>query len=151
MMGVGYTLHYYAFKNGIADENDIVDTQALKKQAQANKQKYKTGNGFLDKWLDFGGGYYGSVAMIKLIFIELGQIAGFISNWQGLDNFIDDIGIGMLINFFVEQIQNFVAAIIWPVDYLNEYSILQCGIFVAITYFVYEVSRRLARENLNHS
>ena len=149
MLVVGYGLHYFAFKTGIADEHDKVKTDTLKKRAKDNKKNYKTGNGFLDKWLDFGGGYYGGIALIKLILIELGQIEEFISNWQGLDNFINDIGVGMLISFFVEQITNFVAAIIWPTDYLSRFSIEKVAIFVGITYLAYEFSRKLARHKVN--
>lgn len=148
-LGIGFALHYYAYKRGMQDEFDVVKTKTLKKDEKGKKKDYKTGNSFLDKWLDFGGGYYGVIAMIKLIFIEFGQIKDFIADWQGLDHFIDQIGIGMLVNFFVEQIMNFVAAISWPADYFGRFSFEQVVIFFVATYVCYEVSRKLARKKID--
>ena len=148
-IGVGYGLHYYAYKRGMQDEFDVVNTKALKKDASGKKKDYKTGNGFLDKWLDFGGGYYGVIAMIKLIFIELEQIKDFIADWQGLSHFIGEIGIAMLVNFFIEQIMNFVAAISWPADYFGRFSFEQVAIFFVVTYVCYNVSRKLARNKID--
>lgn len=147
----GYLLHKVAYKKGIADENDLVKTKALKKDSEGKKREYKTGNTAVDKWLDFGGGYYGIVALIKLIFIELEQIGEFIMNWPGMNEFINDLGIGTIINFFVEQFRNFVAAITWPVDYLGRYEILEIAIFIGVTYYAYNYSRKLARAKLNES
>ncbi|RUO26861.1 hypothetical protein CWE09_09280 [Aliidiomarina minuta] len=80
--------------------------------------------------------------MIKLLLIELDQLSEFIADWQGLDNFIDSIGIGMLVSFFVEQIMNFVQAIIWPSDYVSRFAIEKVAIFVLITYIAYNISRK---------
>lgn len=148
-IGVGYVLHYYSYKKGLQDEFDIVKTKTLKKDTNGNKKDYKTGNGFLDKWLAFGGGYYGVIAMIKLIFIELGQIKDFIADWKGLNHFIDQVGIRMLVNIFVEQIMNFVAAIAWPTDYFGRFSFEQVVIFFVVTYLCYESSRKFARKKIN--
>lgn len=149
MLMVGFGLHYYAFKNGIADENDEVHTDSLKKQSDLEDDDYKTGNGFLDKWLEFGGGYYGCMALIKFIFLEIAEIGEFIADWQGLDNFINAIDIPMIVNFFVEQFLNFIFASIWPVNYLQEYSIYECAVFVGVTYLVYKATGKLARQKFN--
>lgn len=146
---LGFALHYYAFKRGLGDEHDVVSTKYLKKTYKDQQQDYKTGNGFLDKWLAFGGGYYGIIAFIQLIFIELNQVQEFIADWQGFSAFIQSLGMGTLINILIEQIMNFVAAICWPVDYLSRFSIAEIGVFVAITYFAYSYSRRLARARLD--
>lgn len=149
VFALGFVLHYYAFKRGIADQFDKVKTEALKKGADGKKKDYKTGNGLLDKWLDFGGGYYGIIAFIQLIFIEIEEIQAFILGWTGLDDFLQGLGISTLISLFIEQIMNFVQAISWPAHYLGRYSILQIAIFIALTYLVYTLSRKLARARLN--
>ena len=151
IFGISFCLHYLAYHRDIADEFDVVKTKSLKKDKTGKKRDYKTGNTLLDKWLDFGGGYYGIVALLHLVFIELAQIKEFISGWQGLSAFIDDLGIGTIVNFFVEQFMNFVAAICWPVDYLSRFSIFEIAVFIAITYVVHEMARKLARKEINKS
>ena len=148
VFAVGFALHFYAYKRGLGDEFDEVKTKTLKKDARGKKRDYKTGNGFLDKWLDFGGGYYGIIAFIQLIFIEIAQVRDFIADWDGLSAFIDSLGIGMLINMLIEQIMNFVAAICWPVDYLEQFSIAEIAIFICITFVFYKVSQRVAKTKL---
>ena len=86
------------------------------------------------------------MALVKLVFIEIGQVQSFFESWKGTGQFIDSIGFNLLVAFFVEQIQNFVAAIIWPTDYLSRFSILECAVFIAVTYGVYNGAKRLAKE-----
>ncbi|BDX04798.1 hypothetical protein [Planctobacterium marinum] len=148
VFAMGFALHFYAYKRGLGDEFDEVKTKTLKRDAQGNKRPYKTGNGFLDKWLEFGGGYYGIIAFIQLVFIEIGQVRDFISDWSGLSDFIDSLGIGMLIRILIEQIMNFVAAICWPVDYLEQFSLTEIALFICITFVFYKFSQRVARAKL---
>lgn len=146
---VSYWLHKWAFEKGLADEGDFVTTKKLKKAAKERGEKYKTGHAILDKWLAFGGGYYGIVALIKLIFIELTQFWQFITDADAIHEFFSTLGLGTLIQFLVEQIKNFVAAIIWPVDYIDRWSVLQIAIFIAITWGIYNYARKFARLKLN--
>ncbi len=149
VFGIGYGLHYVAYLKGLGNKHDVVKPENLKKRVKQKNGKLKTGNSFLDKWLEFGGGYYGSIALIHLIFIELAQIKEFIADWPGGTEFINGLGINTLVTFFIEQIMNFVAAISWPVDYLGRYSIAQIAIFIGITYLAYQVSRKIARTQVN--
>lgn len=141
-----YFLHYYAFKDGIEDEKNEV-THSYESD-DGTSDKYGTSNPILIKWLHFGGGYYGVVAFVKLLFIEFAQLKGFVSDWQGLDQFIAALGLQTIINFFVEQMKAFVQAIIWPTHYLSTFSILHCAIFVISTYALYLLSKHWARKKI---
>lgn len=147
-------LHYLAFKRGVLDRDSIhadVD-DALNEDWENNwKDSGSERNPMLKKWLEFGGGYYGTVAFVKLIFIEFGQFIEFVKGWQGLEAFLPDSKggwintlIDLVVSFFVNQIQNFVEAISWPAYYLSNFSILHCGIFVSATYGLFYVSQRVA-------
>ncbi|MBE1299242.1 MAG: hypothetical protein GJ680_04970 [Alteromonadaceae bacterium] len=149
VFAIGYGLHYFAYLRGLANEDDVVQSSYLEKTVDGKKQKYKSGNTFIDKWLDFGGGYYGVVAVVTLLFIEIGELRQFIADWQDLDTFIQSLGIGWLINFFIEQFMNFISAAIWIVHYIGDYSAFQVGIFIGATYVAYNISRKLARAQVN--
>ena len=145
---IGYFLHYFAYRKGLGDhKGEVVRPKKSDEQGKEMLKQAAT-NPFLKKWMDFGGGYYGIVAFVKLVLIELNQLKNFVADWDGSRQFSDLLSINTLISFFIEQIQNFVAAIIWPTDYLREYSILQCAIFVAVTYAFYEGSKIMARNRL---
>lgn len=146
---IGYGLHYFAYLRGLANEDDVVQSSYLEKTVNGKKQKYKSGNTFIDKWLDFGGGYYGVVAVVTLLFIEIGELRQFISEWQDLDTFVQSLGIGWLINFFIEQFMNFISAAIWIVHYIGDYSAVQVAIFIGATYAAYNIARKLARVQVN--
>ncbi|XOV78189.1 MAG: hypothetical protein ACFHVJ_14745 [Aestuariibacter sp.] len=141
----GFCLHCIGYVRELADENYALQTKLLRKLVKGRKLNYRTGNSVFDKWMDFGGGYYGTMAFIQFIFIELEQIRDFLADFPGVNEFIQSLGIGTIINFFVEQIMNFVAAIIWPVEYLERYDLTQMAILIGFTYLAYEVSRKLAK------
>lgn len=158
----GYILHLMAYRKGwedVDDDDDFdiekeldLDVEAELEEDLAQfdhdkvKSKYSRGDGntFLDKWMDFGGGYYGTVAFVELVFIELGQFKNFIVNFPGVSTFVDSLGIDFLVAFFVEQMMNFVAAIIWPTDYIAKFSILHVAIFIGVTWLLYEQARKFA-------
>lgn len=146
VFAASYGLHYLAYQRGLNDENDEVTKATIKSNEDNTRIGKLFSNPLVNKWLDFGGGYYGIVALVKLVFIEIGQVQSFFESWDGTGQFIDSIGFNLLVAFFVEQIQNFVAAIIWPTDYLSRFSILECAVFIAVTYGVYNGAKRLAKE-----
>ena len=149
VFALGFALHYIAYMKGLGDDADIVKTKQLKVDESGNKRKYKTGNALIDKWLEFGGGYYGIVAFIHLIFIEINQIREFLVEGPGFVEFIQSLGIGTLISFLIEQIMNFVAAIVWPVSLLGRFSIIEVAVYIVATYYMCEWSRKLARRQVN--
>ena len=146
---VSFGLHYFAFGKEIQNDNDEIKTSELKKDEHGNKLKYKTGNVLLDKWLDFGGGYYGTVAMVKLLLNEFNQISSFISDWDQSREMLSNFGIQTLVEIFVQQFINFADAISWPKDYFGHYQVSHVLIFVVATYLTYEMSRRFARKKIN--
>lgn len=144
-----FALHFFAYKKGWGD--DEIKRNSDKDEYFDHDRKSILTNPFINKWLGFGGGYYGIVAFVKLVFIEFGQFTAFVKEWQGMEEFADSLGLGTLIGFFVEQMQNFISAIIWPTYYLRTYSIFECAIFVIATYFIYECSKKLAVKKVRAS
>jgi hypothetical protein len=68
------------------------------------------------KWMEFGGGFYGVVALFTYALVELGEIRDLFANFGDL--FRGDL-VRMIVQFFVESLKNFVTAITWPVYWLE--------------------------------
>ncbi len=89
--------------------------------AQKDKKQRQKIDPVMDKWLRFGGGFYGLVALYTWILIELGDVANFLSGlWDVLISLKPGAIIGLLLELFIESIMNFVAAIAWPAYWLAE-------------------------------
>ena len=69
-----------------------------------------------NKWIAFGGGFYGVVALFTYALIEIGEIREFFSNFNEL--FRGEL-IPMIVNFFIESLKNFITAITWPAFWLR--------------------------------
>ncbi|TGD71091.1 hypothetical protein E4634_19805 [Mangrovimicrobium sediminis] len=93
---------------------------ALKK-SQKDKNNSNKVDPALGKWLRFGGGFYGLVALYTLLVIELVDVFRFLA---GLAELVIDLRlgavVGLAIEFFVNAIMNFVTAIAWPAYWLAD-------------------------------
>lgn len=67
-----------------------------------------------NKWLKFGGGFYGVVALMTFGIIEGGEILGFFANFRDNLRVLGDFNIGLLIEVFIDQLMNFISALAWP-------------------------------------
>jgi len=72
-----------------------------------------------NKWLSFGGGFYGLVAVLTYIIVEAQEIFDLLSMPSESEGVFSGISIGMLINFFIDSLMNFITAISWPVYWMN--------------------------------
>ena len=94
--------------------------EALRK-AQKSKNSRQRIDPATNKWLRFGGGFYGLVALYTWILVESGEVVGFVS---GLGDIVFNLElrelVGLLVRLFIESIMNFVVAISWPVYWLRE-------------------------------
>jgi len=85
--------------------------------AAADKsQKSKKFDPLHSKWMQFGGGFYGVVAFFTYLLIELAEVRDFFANFPDL--FRGGL-ISMVIHFFIESLQNFIAAIAWPAYWIR--------------------------------
>jgi len=82
-------------------------------------QKSKKFDPLHSKWMQFGGGFYGVVAVFTYLLIELAEVRDFVANFADL--FRGGL-IGMVVNFFIESLRNFIAAIAWPAYWLGRIS-----------------------------
>jgi len=97
-----------------------------------------------EKWLKFGGGFYGVVAFYTYALVEWREIADFIANFGGLLEMLRRIGIGAVIELLVNSIINFVAAIAWPVYWIRQASGAYIWVWFVAAYAGYWLGIRLA-------
>lgn len=114
------------------------DYKAVKSNLGKLKKKYKSKDGELgpleSKWMKFGGGFYGITALTTLIPIEVGEAIGFLANFPGLGELFKDGIIGFVIDLLINQLQNFITALLWFFYWSEDGSIL---VWVAVPYGAY--------------
>lgn len=143
---VTFAMVYWAISNGYLSESDnhAELQKQLKEMAKKKNRSEKKGGFLYQKWVKFGGGFYGVVALITYAVVEFGEIREFFSNFEGLGHFIDTISFGMLVNFFIESIMNFVTAISWPAYWINAIDSNQIWVWFVAAYLGYLGGSRLA-------
>ncbi|GGW93331.1 hypothetical protein [Alteromonas halophila] len=141
-------LHYLAFRKGVLSQWDEDTGQHALSSEQEDESNDEASHPLIEKWLTFGGGYYGITAFAKLITIELSQAHELATHWPGIDTVLPHPGlnglINMFVNFFVAQYINFAEAVSWPAYYVSHFPIWQCALFVVITYLVFRGAQHMA-------
>lgn len=101
-----------------------------------------------NKWLAFGGGFYGVVALLTYAVVEFGEIRDFVARYDGLFNMISQLSLNMLIEVVVNAFVNFIVAIAWPVYWLGDIAGNYIWVWFAVAYGGYWLGCNLA---LRHS
>lgn len=101
--------HKEAKRNGPAEQTDTIPGFETRPQ----KRKFDP---LHSKWMKFGGGFYGVVALFTYALIELGEVQDLLLNFGDL--FRGGL-IGIVVNFFIESLKNFILAISWPAYWLS--------------------------------
>lgn len=97
----------------------------------------------LDKWArdKTGSGYYGMVALAWFAHAEVLDIIdledGLFSGWD----FVQESLVSHLIGFSVGSIENFVRAMVWPFNAIEQVGLLQAGVFGVACWAVMQVGR----------
>ena len=145
--GLSFLMVWWGLKKGVLKGKGNV--RALKAEIKAisklKADEKPDMNPLHSKWVKFGGGFYGIVAMYTYGLIEWGEVRDTISGLGGIRGFIDDLSISLFINMFIEGLLNFVAAISWPVFWMSEFRGSQMWIWICIAYGAYWLGARAAQ------
>lgn len=117
---VAYLLVWWALRNGYLNETGSVREieKEVKRLAKDKEAKLKS-DPVHKKWLSMGGGFYGVVAVLTWLFVELREILDFITSFDGISGLVDSFSFNMLIGLFIEAIKNTFLALAWPVYWLT--------------------------------
>jgi hypothetical protein len=132
-----------------------------KKNEKKNKKTAKSGKGEItattlitgsgkklnlvhNKWLAFGGGFYGVVALWTYIVIELVEIRDFLVNLGGFFAMMSNISFELLIGLLINSLMNFVWAIAWPGYWIGEIRSDHVWVWLLVAYFAYRLGFKFA-------
>lgn len=104
-----------AKRSGLSKDPFVTaDVKPNAEVSQPDKRKFDP---LHSKWMEFGGGFYGVVALFTYGLVELGEIRDFLLNFS--DIFSGGL-ISLIVQFFIESIKNFIIAIAWPAYWLRK-------------------------------
>jgi hypothetical protein len=161
-----YLLVWWALKHqyfGTVDDIRMLEKNAkIMSKTRAKNKKNKSGssdenlnvhkmNPLHNKWLSFGGGFYGVVGLLTYAVVELREIRDFLLNFGGLATLISDITPGLLINLLIDSVINFVVAIAWPIYWMSDIQTDRIWIWFAVANLSYWAGTRYALHQAGHN
>jgi hypothetical protein len=147
---LSFLLMYWSLHRGHLKETGSMKAlqEELKQLSKdKNEECNQTGDPIHNKWMKFGGGFYGVVAILTLLVIEWSDVKQF--GIAGFQEILADLNIGTLINLvmnlMIEQFKTFIAAISWPVYWMGEIESGNIWIWFLAAYAGYSGGTHLAR------
>ncbi len=140
---------YWALLNGyLAASSDHAELQkqlkAMAKDKKKSKQK-QPGSFLHRKWVKFGGGFYGVIALMTYAVVEWDEVRGFFAGFEGFRHFFAAISIDLVINFFIDSLMNFVTAISWPAYWVSRIDSVHIWVWFVAAYLGYLGGSRAAQ------
>jgi len=129
------------------DIDRTADRKAINSHIKALRATYKSKkkhkiNIVQDKWMRFGGGFYGLAALWTFLIIELTDAFNFIFHNPGTDALFGDGAASLLFEALSNQLENFISAFVW-FSYWNVDSIVVLVLTAYAGYWLgIEVARR---------
>ena len=159
---VSFLLIYWSISQGYLGKTEPTQDQAEDSNAAFNKEVDQMasdyGDGklpkkpkndaqhiFFEKWLTFGGGFYGVVALITYLLVEWDEVLDLFTGNSNIISAITSFDISFFINFFVESILNLVTAFTWPVYWMDRVDGPSFWVWLLAAWFGYEAGSRAAR------
>jgi len=141
MVYFAYEKHYLSLDVEIkhAFKEQDVEYSSLSKK---HKKKLKFMH---SKWVAFGGGYYGLIALITFVVIELTQVVEFLLSVTGWQDFANLLSVSALISMFIDSIVNMVKAAIWFTYWPSRLEPQNFIIWIIVTYITYRYGAHLAK------
>jgi len=143
-----FLMIYLAYSKGYLS-TDIEIKHAFKNQDDESStlsKKHKKSLLFLhSKWVTFGGGFYGLIALATFVVIEVTQIVNF---WRGVRSFSDitDLfSISSFIGMIVDSFVNMIKAALWFGYWPSELDAKHFIIWVFVAYLAYRIGAALAK------
>jgi len=143
-----FLMFYFAYKKDyLSTETCLKD--AFKnndaQQSKLSKQQKRDLQFMHSKWVTFGGGFYGLIAVLTFVVIELNQIISFLLSVTGWQDIAALFSIQALIAMFVDSIMNMIKAAIWFTYWPSLLPESNFLLWVLVAYIGYKVGAYYAR------
>ena len=145
MAGFSVVIVWWALRRGYF--NELSDTRALGKEIKMmskNKGEQKL-DPVQQKWVKFGGGFYGVAAFFTWTIIEVSDLIAMVMEFGGFLQFLKALGFNLVIEVIIEAIMNFVSAMIWPFYWLQRIDTGHTWLWFLTAYGGYWVGLKLAQ------
>ncbi len=110
---ISFCLVFLAIKRGyINPEESVESLNKKRKQAKKNKAEFKV-NPIHNKWLYFGGGYYGLMAFTTFMHVEILEIYNFLAGFISFSALLDQISVAGIISLIIDSFMNIIPAFTW--------------------------------------
>lgn len=140
-----YLLVWWALRNGyLGDAETFKQVEVEVKRLARDKESKKVGDPVHRKWLALGGGFYGVMALLTLLYIEFVDIAAFVTGFDGFGQLAELFSVSTLVSLFVETITNTIAALAWPMYWLGDTRTDYAWLWFAVAYGGYWLGCDLA-------
>jgi hypothetical protein len=142
-----FLMVYFSYKKGyLSTEVSIKnafknDDKSSSKLSKANKKNLQF---FHSKWVTFGGGFYGLIAVLTFIIIELLQIINFWLSVTSLKDVTDLFSISSFVSMIVDSFINMITAAIWFTYWPNKLPSSLFIMWVLIAYIGYRIGAKHA-------
>ena len=92
-------------------------------------------------WQSRGGGFYGFVAVLTFLYLEVVDVAGDLAGLRP-----SEIGLGWAIGFLVDNavdaLMNLVRSAIWPAAWIQRFGVgVLSGVLLGVSYLAYRLVR----------
>jgi len=113
---------------------------------------YRAQSALLHKhWAEYGGGFYGLIAVLTLLWVEGHEIIDFLGDFDSLAEFFSSDIISSLISLMVNAIMNAVMAFAWPAYWLAEINSSHVWLWFVAAWLGYLGGKRLAESQYGHT
>lgn len=89
------------------------------------------------KWMRFGGGFYGVMAVITYVHAEIMDIIKHIARLGDLPDLLASISLDFLIRILIDSVMNFVTAITWFLYWPKEMTMRPMWVWIVACYVAY--------------
>jgi len=129
------------------DPNPTITACIREKDDVPHPPSRMVGDMFHNKVTSFGAGFYGTMAVLTYVLIELIEIWQFLGKVFGPGSWFENIGLHLIIDFFINSIMNFVSAFIW-FSTLPKYLPVENGwVWLVAAYLGYLVGVKLTTQH----
>jgi len=142
-----FLMLYYAYYKGYLS-TDVELKHAFKHhddQQSTLSKKHKKSLLFLhSKWVTFGGGFYGLIALLTFIVIELLQITNFWLNVEGWHDITALFSFQAIIAMFIDSLLNMLKAALWFTYWPDVFNTNNYIVWILIAYIGYRFGAKFA-------
>jgi len=139
---------YCLYAGALPDFEDRASRKlAMRRLRKGPKMQGGGANILLRRWVGFGGGFYGTVAVFTYIVMEAQDIWTFFVFILDPVNWTFQITIDLVIRLIINTIMNFLNAALWFTIWLRDKSPYEILIWLGVVYGSFVIASRLARRH----